>query len=322
MMMNKKTTYLIALVLVSALLLAAQGRKLQEPIIVDFVFAAAADFLAGTSQTNHTKDAYTTNKFGFNTDADTSAEESVWDAAELGGPARCFVNMDDICADPDDPNDVLVDCTDPGAIPGFPLRVSSSSALDAGLPIEIEVIDHNWARRIISTTLGAAAVTSGTAYKIIEDEVPHLRVNRAYATTTEFTGHIYIHIDTTDTGTNGIPDVPADQIIAVITAGENQTLQACVSIPAGMDALMTQFCAGNISNVGSADFRIRRAVEGGADRTTEIVPIAAGGYACTVHDPPIRFLEKSDIELTVLSGANNADVSGTFDLITVSKALQ
>jgi hypothetical protein len=242
----------------------------------------------------------TVNKFGYNADVDT-AEESIWDAddlpAEGDGPARCFTNID-------------VDT--PVAI-----YVSSDDATDAELGIEIEVLDGTWASSMVAMELGVAAATTGTVYAQV-GSTTLLRVNRAFATGDAFTGNIYIHIDAADADTDGVPDTPATDTIAVITAGENQTLQACYTVPLGFAAVVNQFCTSNITaGIQTIDFRLRRSIEGAASRTTELYTLANGTYACTQHDPPIKFTEKTDIELTADASGVNALASGTFDIVLV-----
>lgn len=236
------------------------------------------------------------NKFGRNDDLDT-AEESIWCADDLptegDGPARCFTNV--------------------GATP-IDFYVSSDNAADAELEITLELIGNDWSRKIVTMDLGVAAATTGTVYTQI-GIYTLLRVNRAYATDDAFTGNIYIHTDVVDGGTDGVPDLPATQIVAVITAGENQTLQACYSVPLGFSAALNQYCASNVSNVGTIDYRIRRTTDGGAVRTAELLTLDVKTHTCIKHDPPIVFVEKTDIEITGDSAGVNATTSATFDLI-------
>jgi hypothetical protein len=267
---------------------------------------------------------FAVNKFGFNDDLD-GTEESIWDVDDLptsgDGPLRCFANMTDVCHDPADP-EVQVDCGDQDATAGLSLRVSSDSVADAGLPISVEFIDSNYRKRVVVSSLGVAAATTGTVYEVIDSGFAHLRVNRAFATGTAFTGNVFIHIDSVDTGTDGIPDIPATQLIAGITAGENQTLQACYTVPLGHFAALTQFCSSNASAAGSVRFRLRRSIAGEAPRTSELYPQGNNVYSCTVHTPPAIFEEKTDIELTGVGAAVNNDASGTFDLILLPNTMR
>jgi hypothetical protein len=239
----------------------------------------------------------TVNKFGESGVISTS-EESIWDAGDLpsaaAGPARCFVNR---------------------GVTAAAMNVSSDDATDAGLGISIEVLDSTWTRSIITMNLGVTATTTGTVYEPI-GSATLLRVNRAFATGDAFTGNIYIHTDVDDNGTDGVPDLPSGQIIAVITAGEDQTLQACYTVPLGYSALMKTF---HVSNTGLATpkfvtFRIRKSVAGAAARTQKKFTLLNGVSEEQNPNPPILFTEKTDIEITAI-GEGTAAATGTFDII-------
>ena len=286
-------------IVVAILLFFGTGAYIQTKIRAvyathpDFNTALAAGWLA-----NSLIDGGTVNKFGFNGDVDTT-EESIWDADDLpsggAGPGRCFANIGTTAAD---------------------MYVSSDDAADATLGISIEVLDASWDVSTVTMNLGAATGGTGTLFTQI-GTATMLRVNRAFATGDDFTGNIYIHTDTSDTGPDGIPDAAGD-IVAVITAGENQTLQACYTCPNGMDCLLTQFCIGNLSQAAASQdvtFRLRRSVEGAASRTTEIMTLADSVTACVRHNPPIVFDEKTDIELTADAAGASQGTSGTFDIL-------
>lgn len=241
------------------------------------------------------------NKFGDDGDID-QVEESIWDADDLptagAGPGRCFVNS--------------------GATADT-VFLSSSSDSDVGLVVTVEALDANHEPVNVDVTLGSDAGTGTTAVQI--GVVDLLRINRMFSPTSNLTGDIYASLDS-DVGTDGVPDTPATDIIAAITAGENQTLQACFTVKAGFTATLRNFCTSNISNAGNnaVVFRIRRNGVGFASRTQEKNEIANGVYTCTPHDPPIAFEEKTDIEMTALSAGNNAAVTATFDLLMFPNA--
>lgn len=241
----------------------------------------------------------TVNKFGYNNDVDT-AEESLWDMNDLPtaglGPPRCFTNMA-AAAD---------------------LYVSSDDIADATLEIAIEVLDANYVLSTVTMALGAV-VGTGTVFEQI-GSATLLRVNRAYATGTGFTGNIYIHLDDVDGDTNGIPDAPATDIVAGITAGENQTLQACYTVPAGFTANITSWCISNVSQlaVGTAvTFRARGTLFGtDAARTQNLLTIGNETTVCTPVIPYNTFPEKTDIEATG-SDASNQGAAATFGILLI-----
>jgi hypothetical protein len=244
----------------------------------------------------------TVNKFGRNQDADTT-EDSIWEGSDVGGPIRCF--------------DVL-------GTTAAALYISSDHQDDAGLDVTVEYLDSDWDVNTITQTLGAVANGTATEFVQLGSETI-LRVNRAYATDTALTGNVYIHIDSVDAAAkDGIPDTILTDLVAVITAGENQTLQACYTVPNGFNALLTQFCTTNVNTAANAvvEFRLRKSVAGAASRVQELMQLGESIYQCTTHDPPIIFNEKTDIELTSDSSANNASATGTFDLILLPNTMR
>ena len=238
------------------------------------------------------------NKFGGNEDVGTS-EESLWDADDLptsgAGPARCFVNIGGTAA---------------------ALFISSDDENDAAGTITVQALDSTGAAITVLATLGSASA-GGTVFAQIGG-ADLLRINRMQATSV-IVGNIYAHLDSTDGNADGIPDTPATDIVSVITAGENQTLQACRTVPLGFTELLTQFCTSNISTAGNRSmvFRLRRSEISGVAVTTEKVSAADGVHQCTPHTfPPIVFAELTDIELTTVASGANAKASGTFDTMS------
>jgi hypothetical protein len=244
----------------------------------------------------------TVNKFGRNQDADTT-EDSIWDGSDVGGPIRCF--------------DVI-------GTTAVNLYISSDDENDAALEVTVEYLDSSWDAQTVTQALGAVANATATEFVQLGGE-KIMRVNRAYATDTALTGNVYIHIDSVDAAAkDGIPDTILTDLVAVITAGENQTLQACYTVPNGFNALLTQFCTTNINTAANVvgTFRLRKSVEGAASRVQEILEIAESVYQCTPHDPPILFAEKTDIELTSDMSGNNGSATGTFDLILAPETMR
>jgi hypothetical protein len=295
----KKTLLALAAIIIVSILMGSHSARVQNDLILPFAFGAAAGYLNVDDGRSHPFDGTNTvNKFGRNADVD-QAEVSIWDADELpttgAGPDSCFT---------------IIGTTADG------MFVSSDDATDAGLEISIEVLDANWDLSVITMDLGVAAATTGTVYTQI-GSADLLRINRAFATDDDFTGNIYMHIDEADGDTNGVPDSPSTQTIAVITAGENQTLQACYTVPNGFNALLDQWTVSNLANAANniVTFRLRKSVEGGAFRTTELLSLANGAAFQDDHDVPVLFTKKTDIQLTAISANVNAAVTGTFDIV-------
>jgi hypothetical protein len=200
------------------------------------------------------------------------------------------------------------------------LYISSDDENDASdnnaVVVAVEALDSNWDPVTISAPLGAASA-GGTVFAQIGTETL-LRINRMYVTsTTAPAGNIYAATDTEDGNADGIPDDIANQFVAGITIGENQTLQACYTVPNNFQALLTQFCLSNQATAGSIQFRLRRSVEGAASRTAELQILGTDLSNCFYHDPPLFFDEKTDIEITGLGAAVNNDAAATFDLVVV-----
>lgn len=245
---------------------------------------------------------FTVNKFGRNQDSDQT-EDSIWEGSDVGGPIRCF--------------DVI-------GTTAVALYISSDHEDDATLDVTVEYLDADWAVQTIDQALGAVANATATAFVQLGSETI-MRVNRAYATSTALSGNVYIHTDSVDAAAqDGIPDTILTDLIAVVVSGENQTLQACYTVPLGFSALLTQYCTTNINTAANAvaTFRLRRSVEGAASRVQEILELNESVYQCTPHDPPIVLVEKTDVELTAVMSANNGTATGTFDLIMVPNTMR
>ena len=252
---------------------------------------------------------YTVSKFGVNTDIDDT-EESLWDLDDIvasgTGPDRCFTVMG----------------TTPAA-----LYISSSDESDASdgakpISVTIEALDSTWAPVTIVTALGAASA-GGSVFKQV-GSVTLLRINRMYVSgVNPALGNIFVGTDPTDGGTDGIPETPslAGALVAGISIGENQTLQACYTVPLGYNAYMTSWA---ISNEGTGATtlvtRIRKSTNGATSRTQMKMTLSDGD----VHDHhgvfPTVFPEKTDIELTG-SGATSQDAAGLFDMVLISNTL-
>jgi len=291
--------YMLCLAIIAVVLLGAHSASVRsDRIPLPFPFAAAAGYLNTSDNREHPfMGTVTVNKFGRNQDSDTT-EDAVWDGSDLGGPIRCF--------------DVI------GAT-AVALYISSDHEDDATLEVTVEYLDASWDAQTVTQALGAVANATATEFVQLGSETI-MRVNRAYATSTALTGNVYIHTDSADAAAkDGIPDTILTDYVAGIVAGENQTLQACYTVPNGLSALMTQYCTTNINTAANAvaTFRLRKSVEGAAARVQEVLELGESIYQCTPHDPPILFAEKTDIELTAVMSANNGSSTGTFDLILI-----
>jgi hypothetical protein len=291
------------LLILTALLLAAtatgETREIRHGNL-DIIgeFGHANETIQQHVALGHVPGAYTVNKFGYNAAVTGAPEESIWDAPDLGGPLRCFTVLDQTPAT---------------------VYFSSSNAADAGKTVTVEGLTTGYVTQNTTVTLGVAAATSGTVFTA---GGTWLRINRMYAASDGLTGDIYAHVDATDADTNGIPDSPSTEIVAVITAGENQTLQACYTVPDGKIAMAKHACISNttLGGADSVDFRSRIELEGGPNRTQNLYTLGAGATVCFDLEPARVFPEHSDIEITG-SGTTQA-ASATFGLLIMPENYQ
>lgn len=137
-----------------------------------------------------------------------------------------------------------------------------------------------------------------------------LRCSRLIVTGGTVNGNVYL-------GYGAITDgVPAN-VVAQINAGNNQTLMAIYTVPAGYTGYMiSYYFAVNkqastaiettlfVRPVGEV-FQVKHVIGGHTQGST---------YANHAFGIPYKISEKSDIRLHVGSSSNNADISGGFDM--------
>ena len=173
--------------------------------------------------------------------------------------------------------------------------------------ITILGLDNNFNEIEETVTVGGAPTT-----------LQFLRVYRAYIATagslTTNKGNVLI-----TTGTGGTGTVLAD--IGLIgtgtTYGLGQTQLALYTIPAGKTGYLTTWNVGCAPMNNKATVLLKsRELDGDAPfRTKDIVDLV-GGYHHQNYSIPLRFPEKTDIEV-VASGDTTTIVSSSFDLILV-----
>ena len=275
---------LIPLIGLALMLLGGQsGRVTTMPI----QYEIAAGYLAGYD---------TVHKFGFHTDIDNT-EETVHEAANFPaltqGPPR-----------------IILDTT------GFTLFISSDNGADTE-DIRVMGLDASWDAVTVDVTL------AGLTYTQVGTSSNWLRVNRAFNIgTNDLQGVIYLHDDAVDGGADGIPDIPATQIRAVINAGENQTLQGAYTIPDGFMGLLTEWCSSALSTSGTTNpitTRLRLTQQGGVSRIQERFGVGNPDSFCHTNDPPEAYSARDALEITAIStgAASNVDTSATFHLVLI-----
>lgn len=178
---------------------------------------------------------------------------------------------------------------------------SASGATDEGVKITLFGLDTNYAEQSEEVTLNASGVAT--------TENTYLRVFRAYVSgDTAPAGNVNI--------TNG------GTTYARVTAGENQTLMAVYTVPAGKTLYVTQGVATHGTETSGAYMTVRFAVRsfGGVFRTATKVDII-GGEILFPFTYPLRIEEKSDIEVRAICSKNqNNAVGATFEGVLVDNA--
>jgi hypothetical protein len=284
--------YIFLLIAIPTLLVGATRDLRQSALDVEHTLGTPVMASHENIALGRVPGAFVVTKFGYNAEVTDADEESIWDVPDLGGPERC--------------NTVVTDTA-------TALFISSSAAGDATETVMIEGLAAGFVLQTLEVTLGATATTTGT---VPAAAGTWLRVNRMYATSDDLTGDTYLSDAATDTDTNGIPD-DLGTIVAAISAGENQTLQSCYTIPAGYVAILAKLCVSNtvLGGANALDFRIRITdnAAGATSRTQVMYTQASGSTLCTDTDPNRIFTEKTDIEVT---GAGTTQAATTtFGLI-------
>jgi len=191
-------------------------------------------------------------------------------------------------------------------------QLSSSSASDTE-PIEIQGL--NSAYELVVQTITLTGTTAATI------TTPLIRVFRMKNVgTSDLVGTVYATITGAGFSPAGVPDT-GSEIRAIITIGENQTLMAIYTIPAGKTGFLCSFYASTSKAVKTSAHIIRLKVKpfGQIFQTKHITSlIAAGvGHFSHIYDIPERIPAKADIEIRTDTDTNVAGVSAGFDLILI-----
>jgi len=185
-------------------------------------------------------------------------------------------------------------------VAGSIVNVERNSAADAGSVIRVQGLDVNYDFIEEDFTL-TAAETLGTAV--------FRRINRAFIVT--------------DGGTNiGDIDIevggPGGATVARITAGAGQTLMAVYTVPANVTAYVLNVGATASDDADATISLLRREVTSDVFRiaTTFELQQRGGGFT-QEFQIPIKLLEKTDIDLRVISRASGKRFTSTFDILLV-----
>ena len=176
------------------------------------------------------------------------------------------------------------------------------------IKVTVQGLDENY--NIISEELTVNGAGSTLTF---------LRVYRAFITEAGSagynTGDIIISTLASGAGTV-LADIGGDGT-GVNFIGYGQTMLALYTVPAGKTAYVTQWTIGNgnYNTSTSAFLRTRLPVNGFVMTTSDTMAVS-GGFHVKNYSIPLKFLEKTDIEVQAFNGGGTI-VSSTFNVILV-----
>jgi hypothetical protein len=192
--------------------------------------------------------------------------------------------------------------------------LSSNSALDT-IQVEVQGLDSNYDLLIQTITLqGQTTVVLPTAF---------IRVFRIKnINSSDNVGYVYCYVNGTAT-TAGTPNVPAN-VRAVVQPGNNQTLMAIYTVPAGKTGYMRDWYA-NIAGANKTSnypVEIRVRPFGQVFQLKHVSALAETGSSSIQHNysEPEVFGEKTDVEIRVsasATGVTGTSISAGFDIVLV-----
>ena len=195
----------------------------------------------------------------------------------------------------------------PSTLYAYSAESEDSASGDAARTITIFGLDNNFNEIEETVTVGGAATT-----------LEFLRVYRAFVATAGVTttneGNVLI-----STGAGGTGTVLADigTIGSGTTFGLGQTQLSLYTIPAGKTGYLTTWNVGCAPMNNKATVLLNsRELDGDTPfRTKDIVDLV-GGYHTQNYSTPLRFPEKTDIEV-VAAADTSTIISSSFDIILV-----
>ena len=176
---------------------------------------------------------------------------------------------------------------------------SASGATDSGVEVTVQGLDSSYKEVSATVTLNASGTATTTQ--------TFLRVNRAF-----------ISGSGAPAGTINITN--SSTTYARITAGENQTLMAVWTVPAGYTAYLFQKDTSCLTEANNkfGTIRLISRNPGGVFRTQDKFSVQ-NGHSEISYTTPLPFPEKTDIEARAVGSSSNSalHVSVAFDIIYV-----
>lgn len=191
--------------------------------------------------------------------------------------------------------------------------ISSSNAGDLH-NIEIQGLDVNYALVTQTITL------TGQTRKALDTNL--IRVFRARNVgVTDLAGNVYCYVNTALS--SGVP-IDATKVRAVIRIGNNQTLMALYTIPAGKSGYMRDWFASTAGaskvTANEVDLYARPFGQVFQIRHRTSINDTGTSYIHHKYEEPEEFAEKTDIEMQVnatATGVSEASVSAGFDIVLI-----
>jgi hypothetical protein len=190
-------------------------------------------------------------------------------------------------------------------------RISSSSASDT-FNVKITGLDTNY--DLVTQTI---TLTGQTSASLTTSLIRIFRMENDNSS--DNVGHIYCFVNSATT--NGVPN-DSTKVRAVIQPGNNQTLMAVYTVPAGYTAYMRDYyCATAGANKSSnypVELRARKFGKVFNLKHKIAISDTATGYLQHRFEEPEKFLEKTDLEIRVsatAAGATEASISAGFDIV-------
>ena len=176
------------------------------------------------------------------------------------------------------------------------------------IKVTVQGLDENY--NIISEELTVNGAGSTLTF---------FRVYRAFITDAGSSGYNKGHL-IISSQSNGAGIVLADiggDGTGVNFVGYGQTMLALYTVPAGKTAYVTQWTIGNGNyNTSCSAFLRSRVPFNGFVMTTSDTMAVSGGFHVKNYSIPLKFVEKSDIEIQAFNGGGTI-VSSTFNIILV-----
>lgn len=185
------------------------------------------------------------------------------------------------------------------------LALTSTSDSDAGKTLRVIGLDQDWVEREETVTLHASTPSTVA----VNTTTTFIRVYRMYNTgTSDFVGNVQAKIGST--------------VHAQINDGNNQTLMAIYSVPAGKTLYLTRGSISHGSDDKTAFITGKLLVRSfGKVFRTQNIQNLNNAFLDFDWEVPLRIPEKSDIECRAICSKNQTNaVSATFEGVLVDGA--